>query len=105
MSTTTTVPTQQMDGEAHDTLTLGATASAQGFGRPVPLPPDTALPLVVRCQRLCDEIRAICQRSAHLRQESTALLVRSVRLRSETAALLQGTRAILSVDDHHDPEL
>jgi hypothetical protein len=41
-----------MDGEAHDTLTL---------------------PLVARCRSLCDESRAICQRSAHLRQESAAL--------------------------------
>ena len=68
MHTTTTVPTQRMDGETHDTLTL---------------------PPVARCRGLCDESRAICQRSAHLRQESAALLARGARLRSETTALLQ----------------
>jgi hypothetical protein len=68
MNTTTTVSTQRMDGEASDTLTV---------------------PLVARCRSLCDESRAICQRSAHLRQESAALLARYTRLRSEVAALLQ----------------
>ena len=67
MNTTTTVPTQRMDGDVHDTLTLL---------------------LLDRCWRRCRESRAICQRSARLRQESAALLARCARLRSETAALL-----------------
>jgi len=95
MSTTTTLPTQRMDGEAHDTLTLGATASAQG----------TALPLMARCRSLCEKSRAICQRSANLRQESAALLARCARLRSETAALLLDTTMLLSADARHGPEL
>jgi hypothetical protein len=84
MNTTTTVPTQRMDGEAHDTL------------------PHT---LVARCRSLCDESRAICQRNAHLRQASAALLARCTHLRSEAAALLQATTAVLSADVHHYPEL
>jgi len=84
MNTTITVPTQHTDGEAHETLIL---------------------PLVAYGRSLCDESRAICQRSAHLRQESAALLARCTRLRSETAALLQDTTPLLSADVHHAPEL